>query len=317
MNNPLCEPVLRLEFRDQVMKLLGGTWPTPSSLDTEVLVKLDRGDHTAELIRYIVEPGDIVTAWLLRPNTDLNRANLRPAIAVWHQHNDEYHLGKSESAGFSGNPSQHTGLLLVREGYIVLCPDAAGFEDRSHSGMDGRAWERHLFSKQIWAGRSLAWKNILDCRAAIDFLVSLPDVDSTRLGCYGHSLGSTLSWLTAPWDDRLKCIVGNCCMPSIVSMRESEINHSFSNTIPGLESIGDIPDVVSLIAPRRLHLNFGAKDQFNPVGYIEKELPQIAEVYAATNASEAFTSWIDRDAGHELSAGMESRVLSVFRETLN
>ena len=168
----------------------------------------------------------------------------------------------------------------------------------------------------ISAGKSLAWKNILDNRRAVDYLCSRSDVDASRIGCYGHSLGSTFTWLTGPWDDRLKCMVGNCCMPSQAAMDGMAINHSYSNYIPGLSLIGDIPDYIALTAPRRLHLNFGAEDVINPIDYIEAELPGIAEVYKSAGAADAFSWHIDRGAGHALSKSMKEHMLEVFRDSL-
>ncbi len=300
-----------------VQGLLGGPWPEPPALETESLETLDRGDYLAERISYQLEPGERTEAWLLTPKSSSMASGSRfPGIAIWHQHNDEYHLGKSESAGFAGNPMHHTGPLLVREGYIVLCPDALGFEGRRHESLDGPSYERHMAMHYIAAGKSLAWKNILDNRRALDSLCSRSDVDASRIGCYGHSLGSTFTWLTGPWDNRLKCMVGNCCMPSQAAMDGTAINHSFSNYIPGLNRIGDIPEYVALTAPRRLHLNFGAEDALNPVEYLEKELPRIAILYKDAGAEDAFSWYIDSDAGHELSESMKDYMLRVFRENL-
>ena len=304
-------------FRNKALDLLGGTWPETPPLEAELSETLDCEAYTAERVSYQVEPGERVGAWLLIPKLEGSAGEKRmPAIAVWHQHNDEYHLGKSESAGFAGNPGHHTGPTLAREGYVVLCPDALGFEDRRHEKLEGVAFERHMAMHYMSAGKSLAWKNILDCRRGVDYLSSRPEVDSDRMGCYGHSLGSTFTWLTGPWDERLKCMVGNCCMPSQTAMDATAINHSFSNYIPGLGLIGDIPEYVSLIAPRRLHLNFGAADDLNPINYIEAEIPRITAAYESAGAAESFSWFIDREAGHELSEGMKSRMLKVFRDVL-
>ena len=68
-------------------------------------------------------------AILLVPD-GVNEQNPAPAVTVWHQHNGEYHIGKSEPAGMAGSPMHHTGVALARQGYVVLCPDALCFEER-------------------------------------------------------------------------------------------------------------------------------------------------------------------------------------------
>src|SRR5690606_29051719 len=87
-----------------------------------------------------------------------------PAVAVWHQHNGQWHLGKSEPAGLAGDPMHHTGVALARLGYVVLCPDALCFEDRQDptGKLKGGSYERYEFLRYVVAGRSMAWKNILD-----------------------------------------------------------------------------------------------------------------------------------------------------------
>ena len=90
-----------------VQGLLGGPWPEPPALETESLETLDRGDYLAERISYQLEPGERTEAWLLTPKSSSMASGSRfPGIAIWHQHNDEYHLGKSESAGFAGNQGE-------------------------------------------------------------------------------------------------------------------------------------------------------------------------------------------------------------------
>jgi hypothetical protein len=56
------------------------------------------------------------------------------AVLAHHQHNSEWHLGKSEVAGLAGDPLQAFGPALARAGLVVLAPDAVGFEDRRYSG---------------------------------------------------------------------------------------------------------------------------------------------------------------------------------------
>ena len=123
-----------------------------------------------------------------------------PAVAIWHQHAGQYHLGKTEPAGLAGNPMHHTGAALAKLGYVVLCPDALCFEERQdpQKKLRGGAYERFEFLRYTVAGQCMAWKNILDMRRAIDYLVSRPEVKADRIGCYGHSMGSTHTWLVGP-----------------------------------------------------------------------------------------------------------------------
>ena len=127
-------------------------------------------------------------------------------LVVFHQHAGRYDLGKSEPAGLAGDPMHHTGARLAEQGFVVLCADALCFEERQrgHPALpaalkpngDGSAYERIEFLRYVVDGKSMAWKNILDIRRAVDYLVSRPEVAADRMGCYGHSMGSTHVWLS-------------------------------------------------------------------------------------------------------------------------
>ena len=187
--------------------------------------------YRIESITYEAEPGDAIPALLLIPD-GVNASHPAPAVAVWHQHNGQWHLGKSEPAGLAGDPMQHTGVALVREGYVVLCPDALCFEERQDVQLKGGDFERFEFLRYVVAGKCMAWKNILDMRRAIDYLCSRPEVQPQHIGCYGHSMGSTHTWLVGPWEPRLQCLVGNCCLPTYSAIHQTSLAALFSQFRP-------------------------------------------------------------------------------------
>jgi dienelactone hydrolase len=153
----------------------------------------------------------------------------------------------------------------------------------------------------------MAWKNILDMRRALDYLVSRPEVDPTRLGSYGHSMGSTHAWMGAPWDDRLRAVVCNCCLPTYAGILREHLLHCFPNFIPGLFQYGDTPDVAALAAPRPLHLNFGEADNGSPIQEVREGIQRIADAYQAAGAPENFSSFIEPATEHVLSSEMWRR----------
>ena len=241
-----------------------------------------------------------------------------PAVAVWHQHNDQYHLGKSEPAGLDGDPAQHTGAALAREGYAVLCPDALCFEERQDptGTLHGGDFERFEFLRYLVDGKCLAWKNILDMRRAIDFLVSRPEVKPDRIGCFGHSMGATHAWLAGPFEPRLRAVAGNCCLPTYSAIHEHRLLHCFSNFVPGWLPFGDTPGIASLIAPRALHLNLGELDRGSPIEHAREGIRRIAAAYVAQGASDRFTHFIEPGTGHVLSEEMWRLTRDVFEKYL-
>lgn len=300
---------LRAKLRD----CLGGPWPEPCPLNVQLRKETRADGFRIESLTYEVEPGDRVPALLLLPD-GVTADHPAPAVAVWHQHAGQYHLGKSEPAGLAGDPMHHTGAALAREGYVVLCPDALAFEERQDAGgkLKGMKFERFEFLRQVVNGRSMAWKNILDMRRAIDLLCDRGEVRSDRIGSYGHSMGSTHAWLVGPHEPRIRATVGNCCLPTYSAIHEERLLHCFPNFVPGWLEHGDTPEIAALIAPRALHLNLGEQDGGSPIAHARAGVERIAEHYRREGAAEQFTSFIEPDVGHVLSPAMWEHTRNFF-----
>jgi len=304
-----------IDMKQTLGQCLGGPWPEPCDLRPVLGQSENRQGYRIEPVTYEVEAGDPVSALVLVPDgVDANHP--APAVAVWHQHNGEYHLGKSEPAGLAGNPMHHTGVALAKEGYVVLCPDALCFETRQNAHLKGSKFERYEFLRYVVAGQCMAWKNILDMRRAVDYLCSRPDVLSDRLGCYGHSMGSTHTWLVGPWEPRLKCLVGNCCLPTYAAIHRTHILHCFPNFIPGWLQVGDTPDIAAMIAPRALHLNFGALDTGSPICEVRAAVKTIGAAYEHQGVKALFDYYIEENSGHVLSPPMWERTRAWFSQHL-
>ena len=307
-----------VDFREKLLEGLGGSWPEAGELRATTIAPFQQKDgYRIESVTYEAELGDAIPALLLIPD-GITPQHPAAAVAVWHQHNGEWDLGKSEPAGLAGNPMHHTGAALAKEGYVVLCPDALCFEDRSDptKKLDGGNFERFEFLRYVVAGKCMAWKNILDMRRAIDFLVSRPEVKGDRIGCYGHSMGSTHAWLVGPWEERLRCIVGNCCLPTYKAIHREHMLHCFPNFVPGIFQYGDTPDIAALIAPRPLHLNFGELDDGSPIDEVRSGLEVIADAYSAVHADDHFSYYIEEGSGHVLSEEMWRRTKAMFAKHL-
>lgn len=304
-----------VEFKERLITALGGEWPQGSSLEPYVVEVERKEGIRLEKVSYEVGDGNRVPAFLLVPDS-ATAENPAPGICLWHQHARNYEVGKSEPAGLAGAPMHHTGMVLAREGYVVLCPDTIGFEERQDNKLKGAEFERFLFLKYVVEGKSLAWKNILDMRRAVDYLASRPEVQRDNLGCYGHSMGSTHAWLAAPFEPRLKAIVANCCLPTYAGIHREKLLHCFPNYVPGIYRYGDTPDIVSLIAPRPLHMNFGELDWGSPIEDVRWGVQKIAETYRLAEAEENFTYYIEPNAGHVFSEKMRELTKQFFNKHL-
>jgi dienelactone hydrolase len=304
-----------VDLRAKLLACLGGPWPEPGDLKPVVRKTEQKDGYRLESVTYEVEPGDRVPAFVLVPE-GVNANHPAPAVAVWHQHNGAYQLGKVEPAGLAGSPMHHTGVALAKLGYVVICPDALCFGERQNKQLEGGNFERFEFLRYVVAGKCMAWKNILDMRRAIDYLCSRPEVRKNRIGCYGHSMGSTHTWLVGPWEPRLICLVGNCCLPTYAAIHRTHILHCFPNFIPGWLQYGDTPDIAGLIAPRALHLSLGETDGGSPIEEVRRGVKTIARAYERAGAPDKFTYFIEPGTGHVLSDKMWRRAREWFERHL-
>jgi len=202
--------------------------------------------------------------------------------------------------------------------YWQSMKNALCFEERQDptGKLKGGDYERFEFLREVVQGRCLAWKDIFDMKQSITMLCERPEVNKDLIGCYGHSMGSTHAWLVGPVEPRIKCVIGNCCLPTYEAIEENHLLHCFPNFVPGWRKYGDTPEIASLIAPRALHLNFGEKDEGSPIESATRGLKRIAEVYKKKGVPENFTYFIEPDTGHVLSEAMWQHVKSCFARHL-
>ncbi len=79
---------------------------------------------------------------------------------------------------------------LASRGYVALA-----FDLRGHGQSGG---VRGLVSQE---------RGTDDAISAVEFLVQQPEVDATRIGILGHSLGATIALCAAARDPRIKCVI--------------------------------------------------------------------------------------------------------------
>ena len=173
--------------------------------------------HTEIKITYDGELGERIPAYLLIPRT----APLRkfPAIFTAHQCAWACDLGKEQVVGKCVDwPDQAYGLELVREGFVVIAPDANKVGERFDPNLR-KQWQTALELGNSQHACCIAdggpwgstrWKRIFDVSRGIDVLCQHPMVDADRIGMIGHSLGADTTLWVMPLEDRIKVGVISC-----------------------------------------------------------------------------------------------------------
>jgi len=234
----------------------------PERVDVEVVERVGIPGGHRSLVRYPGVCGP-VPAFLFEPE----RAH-GGAVVVQHQHASRWHEGKSEVAGLVGAPEQAFGPELVARGFVVLAPDARGFEDRRPGGpgTDPRDddWRQYhnAMAYRLVRDELLLTELVGDLEAAVAALRGRPGVDADRVGFFGHSHGGNLGQWLAAVDPRVRfaCVSGSCGSYRGKIARGAGLE--FSLVVPGIQAHLDLEDVIRLVAPRPLLVVAGADDPY-------------------------------------------------------
>jgi hypothetical protein len=303
-------------LRTKLWGLLGDLPPafTPQA---DVLWTAARGDYTIEKIAFDNGTGAQVTGFLLLPSA---LSDPVPAVLYNHFHGFQYDLGKNEILLDHGI-HQAPGVALARAGCAVLAIDAYGFGERQHQGPmkeaeSGPATELSLFKKFLWEGRTLWGMMLRDDQLALNYLLSRPEVDSTRVGVTGMSMGgSRATWLAA-LDERVQVVVPIAQMTRYRDFAEAGNLglHGIYYYVPGMLASGiDMEILVSLAAPRRQHILIGEADPLSPIKGVRTVDEFASGVYALFDAPEQFRTTVFPGIGHEYTPDMFRLMLEEFQ----
>lgn len=218
-----------------------------------------------ERLEYDGLEGDVIPAFLFTPT----HGPTIGGVVVFHQHNGEFHFGKSEVAGDVGSPHQAFGPALARRGLVVLAPDAIAFEDRRGDvrGVEPETydWLRHYnsLSYRLLDGDTLMRKCLDDAQRALSVLIDVAGVDAQRVGVAGHSYGGTTTLYHAALDARAQfaCISGAVC--SFGVRRREGTGFLLFESVPGLAREIDTHDVLAAIGPRPTLVVSGTEDKYS------------------------------------------------------
>ena len=265
---------MAIGFRQTLVRLLG-KMPARSALQPKLLERIPLQGLVREKVSYQVEPGQRVSAFLFLPEG----AARRQAVLCIHQHNREYHLGKSEPAGLSGNPEQYYALELAKRGFVTLAPDLICFEERQHPTLRGMDYERFEATRRVAAGSCLQTKMLWDLQRALDYLGTRREVDPRRLGCLGHSLGGQETLFLSAVDRRIAAGVSSCGFSSYQAIFHGAILHNFAAYVPGILRYGDLARVLGLVAPRPFLVLAGAEDPLFPLQGVQETVKEARRTY--------------------------------------
>ncbi len=273
----------RKRFRRTLVKDLG---PTPEALplDVETLEETEQAGYVRKKILFNPDPFSTISAYLLIPD-GVDAQNPAPAVLCAHGHG----VGKDGAVGIVSDYQKQYAVELARQGFVTLAPDWRCFGERK----DRDEWVRRpgrdgcnvAYFALGYFGYQLLRLNISDGQRCLDYLQSLPEVDSRRLGCMGCSFGGTMTTYISALDRRVKASVIVCYLSTLIDALNDRGrgNTCGSQFMFGLRGAGDIADVAGLIAPRACMVQIGSEDTC----FIESDalaaFGQLERIYAAAD----------------------------------
>jgi predicted peptidase len=217
--------------------------------------------------------------------------------------------GKDEPAGLQGDPDMKYAIELAEAGFVTIAPDYPSFGEYTHD-----------FEADQYQSGSM--KAIWDNSRAIDLLETMPEVDRTRIGCIGHSLGGHNAIFTGQFEPRIQVIVSSCGftslseddLPSWTGPRYMPlIATSFENDIRKMPV--DFHELIAALAPRPFMACYAEKDDDFSASGVRHVLQQAESVYKLYNSESRLLS-VRVEAGHSFPKASRERAYRFLSEHL-
>lgn len=236
-----------------------GLYPLPEKtpLHPEISGRIERADYSIERVALETMPGYYLGGNLYRP---LHPAGKVPAVLTPHGH---WVYGRLENSENYSGPE--LGINLARQGYVAFGYDMVGYNDTLQT--------EHRFSSpayQLWSFTPLGlqlWNSI----RALDFLESLPEVDSQRIAVAGASGGGTQTLLLAAVDPRVRAAAPVNMVSFIMQ------GGCVCENAPGLRIGTSNVEIAAMMAPRPMLLVSATGDWTRNVP--SEEYPAIRSIY--------------------------------------
>lgn len=276
----------------QALREMLGEFEPNQSFTPTVIERVECDGYIRERVELSAAAGLTFAAYVLLPK-DADRPI--PGVLALHGHG----YGSREVVGLlpdgtpdDGEPGihQHFALQLVKRGLAVIAPAVIGFGERRleadlAENPDAPNSCNRLATQLLMLGKSLTGLRVFEARKALDYLISRPEVARDHIGAMGFSGGALIANTVAALDDRVQALVltgfTNTFRDSILA-----VHHCIDNYTPGMLQVAELPEFISLFAPKPLFLESGSEDPIFPKEGFERAVHRIREAYKERGAEE-------------------------------
>jgi dienelactone hydrolase len=293
------------EAKSRYLQLLG-QFPARTPLNPVVSASIKEQGYSIEKIAYESFPSHHVTSNLYIPEGK----GPFPAVLLFCGHED---ISKA-------TPSyQQTAILFAKNGFVVLVIDPISQGER-HQLTDaagkpltrGGTTEHTLLNEASnLVGTSTPADELWDNTRSLDYLVTRPEVDTSRIGCLGNSGGAMQTIYFAGYDPRIKVIAP--CSYLATRERTMEMTGPADGCaqMPGEGKAElEFTDYLLMAAPKPLLILAGRYDFIDYRG-TEEAYGELKKAYTVLGSPEK-VALFTYDDGHGISQPKREAVVAWF-----
>ena len=305
--------------------------PPAKGFEAKILFEEQREGYKARKIEIRLSRYYTVPAYVLIPDGK----GPFPAVNLLHDHGAHLFIGKEKvirplacedslvikdaEEWLSGYGGQFFGDYLAQHGYVVFAADAPMWGERGQKEGPRRDRYDMIAGNMMMYGIDLSAYMTYDDLSGTEYLASMPEVDASRIGCAGWSMGAYRAWMLAALSDRIKASASVCWMVTSdeqLSFKYSRTeNGGFANCYPGLRRWLDYPHVASIACPKAMLFINGSQDKLFPVAGVQKAFDIMHAAWQSQGADDKLETelW---DIPHSCPVEAQQRVLAFFAKHL-
>ena len=274
----------------------------PLTLTSRDLEAID--DLSLESLAFRTGDDELVNGYFMRPKG----VGPFPAILYIHAHGARYDIGAREILDGRLSLVGPLGVEFAKRGFASLMIEMPAFGGRRQPD------ELTRTKALLWRGSSLAGQMLGEQASALAWLSARDDIDATRIGVFGLSMGATLGyWLTAV-EHRIACVAHLCCYADLGYLIETGVHdlHGIYLTIPGLLNVASNGEIAGQIAPRPQFIGIGDQDPLTPPIAVDRALLQTRAAYRAAGVEDRLVVHREPHSGHVETPAMRKAMLAFF-----
>lgn len=323
--------------------------PPPCDPAPERIETVDCGSYLRERIMLNTTPYARIPAYVLVPkNLDKPAAG----IVALHDHGGFYFWGKEKLVDVA---PEHPALTeykrayyggraladeLARRGYAVIVSDMMHWGERGMyfdadperiarrtldvtpkdiQEFNARSWahEELIARTTLAAGASWSGINVWDDLRVTSYFLTRPEVDATRVGCIGLSLGSVRSIFLGALHPAVRASVAVCWMAEYSQMLRNNVRNGigFTKLVPGLYGSLDWPDLAGLHLPGRLMTINGLQDMLYPLKAAQDAVAKAHRIFEKAGKQDHYEG-LFFDGPHEFNLEMQEKAFAWIKTVL-